>query len=218
MLNLTSPSVLGQAKQFPADPTARVTLLKAPNLGDPQVWTIATSQDWQDGGAAGARWNIVAEVEFGSGSSMHRVEFDWGGSISVPASSVMVTAKYDGIVGFPMVIPTDLYLQATIGAGSGNARAQRNYLAFGNTTRRIPPFATRFHLIPGNFGWTNTYDPLTIVNFAADPGFAQIVSRINGSDYIGSFADGFPIPKFARYIQLLGVAGGSVNLMFDIEV
>jgi tRNA(Ile)-lysidine synthase TilS/MesJ len=46
----------------------------------------------------------------------------------------------------------------------------------------------------------------------------HFVKDIDGSDYIGSFADGFPVPKTARYIQLLGVAGGSVNLMFDIDV
>jgi hypothetical protein len=218
MLKITSPSVLGQAKQFPADPSARVTLLKAPNLGDPQVWTVATSQEWQDINAVGALWNIVAEVEFGSGSVYQRVEFDWGGSISVPASSVQVTARYDGLVGAPMGIPSDLYLKAAIGAGSGNARAQRNFLTFGNTLQRLPAFSTRFHLIPGNLGWVNTFDPLTVVEFYADSAITHVIGAVNGSDFLASFSHGFPIPKFARYVRLTGVAGGTVNLLFDIEV
>lgn len=112
---------LGEEQAFAPDANSRQTILKADELGPPEVYTITlgifySEQDWPGTGRA---FEVEAEINFGAGGATQVVKIDWvqGAQISLPMSAVNVVATCNiDAVAAPQP-PADLRPSLMLGRG-----------------------------------------------------------------------------------------------------
>src|SRR3954449_11237526 len=143
---------LGEEQDFTPDAHNRQVILKADELGPPEVYTLTlgisySEQDWPGSSRA---FEVEAEINFGAGGATQVVRIDWvqGAQISLPMNAVNVVATYNIDALAEPQPPADLRLSVMVGRGPALGKAQWtdptpfSLVAAAQTTpRRIPAFA-----------------------------------------------------------------------------
>jgi len=214
---------LGEEQAFAPDANSRQVILKADELGPPEVYTITlgisySEQDWP---GAGRAFEVEAELNFGAGGATQVVKIDWvqGAQISLPMNALNVVATYntDGATPQP---PADLRLSAMLGRGPALGKSQLTdatslpLVALGQTPpRRIPAFASRLHVItpnPASADVIFTAGNYLIFLGGPLPGDEQIGS-VRLDQYLNAIGEGLVIPGKAKYASILNVGGSVAN-------
>jgi hypothetical protein len=154
----TGNNNLGIERAFAPDADNHQTILKMPEWGFPEVWTLSLGLTYDEHLSAltiGAAFGIVAELQFGSGGCIQFAEVDWlqGTTLSLPMNALNVVASYDIFLdrdpdepdpGFEL--PNGIRLRATLVRGAhGRTHATRTYRGL---TAPIPPFAKSLKVFP----------------------------------------------------------------------
>jgi hypothetical protein len=154
---------LGIERPFDPDANNRQTILKLPEWGFPEMWTLCLGlyfdiNTWAPSGSNEPAFDVTAVIEFGSGGCIQTVECDWvnGATISLPMNAVNVIAQYnfdeenEGVS--PSEPPLDLRLRATLVRNQLSTILPTRTLKqpiIDGTVINIPPFARRMQVLPG---------------------------------------------------------------------
>jgi hypothetical protein len=214
---------LGEEQAFAPDANNRQTILKADELGPPEVYTLTlgiaySEQDWP---GAGRAFEVEAEINFGAGGATQVVKIDWvqGAQISLPMNAVNVVATYNIGITAPQP-PADLRLSVMLGRGPalGKARwtdpSHFSLVALGQTApRRIAAFASRVLVIASSpAGADLVFTAGNFLVFQGGPllGDEQIAS-VRLDQYLNALADGILVPGQAKYASIFNLNGDVVN-------
>ena len=215
---------LGEEQAFAPDANSRQTILKADELGPPEVYTITlgifySEQDWP---GAGRAFEVEAEINFGAGGATQVVKIDWaqGAQISLPMNAVNVVATYNiDSVAAPQP-PADLRLSVMLGRGPALGKSRwtdptpSSLVALGQTPpRRIAAFASRIRVIasnPAGAGLVFTAGNYLLFQGGPLTGDEQIAS-VRLDQYLNANGQGILIPGQARYASVFNVSGSVAN-------
>jgi len=215
---------LGEEQAFALDANNRQTILKADELGPPEVYTITlgisySEQDWPGTGRA---FEVEAEINFGAGGATQVVKVDWvqGAQISLPMNAVNVVATYNVEGAAAPQPPADLRLSAMLGRGPAPGKSRWTdptplpLVALGQTPpRRIAAFASRLHVIAANPASAElifTAGNFLIFQGGPQPGDEQIAS-VRFDQYLNAIGEGILIPGQAKYASIFNVSGSVAN-------
>jgi len=214
----------GEEQAFAPDAQNRQQILKADELGPPEVYTITlgisySEQNWP---GAGRAFEVEAEINFGAGGATQVVRIDWvqGAQISLPMNAVNVVATYNIDALAAPQPPGDLRLSAMLGRGPAIGKAQWtdptpfSLVAAGQTpSRRIAAFASRIHVVAANPAGADVI--FTAGNFLIFlggplPGDEQIAS-VRLDQYLNAIGEGIVIPGQAKYASIFNLFGSVLN-------
>jgi len=215
---------LGEEQAFAPDANNRQTILKADELGPPEVYTITlgitySEQDWP---GAGRAFEVEAEINFGAGGATQVAKIDWvqGAQISLPMNAVNVVATYNMDGTAAPQPPADLRLSAMLGRGPALGKSQRtdptplSLVALGQTPpRRIAAFASRVHVLatnPASSDLIFTAGNFLILQGGPLPGDEQVAS-VRLDQYLNAIGEGIVIPGQAKYASIFNVSGSVAN-------
>ena len=215
---------LGEEQAFAPDANSRQTILKADELGPPEVYTITlgiaySEQDWP---GAGRAFEVEAEINFGAGGATQVVKIDWvqGAQISLPMNAVNVIATYNIDGAAAPRPPADLRLSAMVGRGPALGKSRWTdptpfpLVALGQTPpRRIAAFASRIWVIaasPAGADLVFTAGNFLIFQGGPLPGDEQVAS-VRLDQYLNAIGEGIVIPGQAKYASIFNVSGSTVN-------
>lgn len=204
----------GNAVFFEPNVRNSQSILKTPDLGKSDVWTLAlgidvNEQDLPD------NYSFIASIEFGAGGATQVVEVDWiqGMAITLPGSAFQVTAIMDDSLTPPA--GGQVYLKATAAKGTALQTHPTRTVAYavlggGATVAHIiPPFAKSVTLLKGGtlaespFLADKTY---TFLNPAGNATGAFL-----GTDF--ALYDGaIPIPKGSYQLQLTNASANPMAI------
>lgn len=107
----TGNNNLGVERPFGPDDNNLQTILRLPEWGFPQVWSVMLDMKYTD--TDFTDFDVIARVEAGSGGGIETFEVDWntGTSFSVVMNAMNLVALYSNTTD----LPTDLRLTARIG-------------------------------------------------------------------------------------------------------
>ncbi len=214
---------LGIERHFSPDVNNLQTILKMPEWGFPEVWTICLGlNDFSfipNPNPIG--FEVTALIEFGIGGAMQEVEVDWlnGTAISLPMNAVNIVARYTFLEDqdFSTSAPDDLRLRATICRGRSHfARPTRTIsIGEGVTSINIPKFAKNVFVAPrielpgltayGFYSSGKLVELSAIANQSAltcmQAQTSQFVSYLDtGLELVGS-PQKIPVPPTARFLN-----------------
>lgn len=214
----------GEEQAFAPDAQNRQTILKADELGPPEVYTLTlgisySEQNWPGSGRA---FEVEAEINFGAGGATQVVRIDWvqGAQISLPMNAVNVVATYNiDALGAPRP-PDDLRLSVMLGRGPALGKAQWTdptpfslVPAAQTMPRRIAAFASRIRVLASNpAGADLIYTAGNFLVFLGGPltGDEQVAAvRLDG--YLNAIGEGIVIPGQAKYACIFNLFGSVVN-------
>ena len=221
---------LGEEQAFAPDANSRQTILKADELGPPEVYTLTlgisySEQDWPGGSRA---FEVEAEINFGAGGATQVVKIDWvqGAQISLPMNAVNVVATYNLDALAAPQPPADLRLSAMLGRGPAPGKSQwtdptpLSVVALGQTPpRRIAAFASRAHVIassPAGADLIFTAGNFLIFLGGPLPGDEQ-VAAVRLDQYLNALGEGIVIPGQAKYVSIFNVSGSVVNALARLQ-
>lgn len=224
---------LGEEQAFAPDANSRQTILKADELGPPEVYTLTlgisySEQDWP---GAGRAFEVEAEINFGAGGATQVVKIDWvqGAQISLPMNAVNVVATYNIDGAAAPQPPSDLRLCAMLGRGPalGTARWTEatpfSLVPSGQTSpRRIAAFASRVLVVASSpVSAELIFNAGNFLIFQGGPlvGDEQIAS-LRLDQYLNALGDGVRIPGQAKYVSIFNLNGdvGSARARFQYEI
>jgi hypothetical protein len=214
---------LGIERAFSPDANNRQTILKLPEWGFPEIWTLCLGMNDYSLEPSQVAFSVTAELEFGCGGVIQTVSVDWlqGMSVSLPMNALNVIASYrtgSGEAGTN--IPSDLRLRASLVRGRmARAVPTLTYL-FGpspqETEVEIPKFAQYATIIPrfslpgqtpfqfyssGGYAEFGVGPGLTAYSFSQ---FTEYIDLVN--EFVGCPRK-VPIQPFQRIITMLDAAG-----------
>jgi hypothetical protein len=215
---------LGEEQAFAPDANSRQTILKADELGPPEVYTLTlgisySEQDWPGTGRA---FEVEAEINFGAGGATQIAKIDWaqGAQISLPMNAVNVVATYNVDGQAAPQPPADLRLSVMLGRGPAPGKAQWtdpapfSLVALGQTTpRRIAAFASRVRVVASSPAAADLiFTAGNFLIFQGGPllGDAQIAA-VRLDQYLNALGEGIVIPGQAKYASVFNVSGNVVN-------
>jgi hypothetical protein len=223
----------GEEQSFAPDAHNRQQILKADELGPPEVYTLTlgisyTEQNWP---GAGRAFEVEAEINFGAGGATQVVRVDWvqGAQISLPMNAVNVIATYNIDALAAPQPPSDLRLSAMLGKGPALGKSQWtdptpfSLVASGETSPlRIPAFASRIHVLAANSAGADlNFTAGNFLIFLGGPltGDRQIAS-VRLDQYLNAIGEGIVIPGQAKYTTIFNLFGSVVNararMQYDI--
>lgn len=224
---------LGEEQAFAPDAKSRQTILKADELGPPEVYTITLGIDYseREWPGAGRAFEVEAEINFGAGGATQVVKIDWvqGTQISLPMNAVNIVATYSiDAVAAPHP-PADLRLSAMLGRGPALGKSQWTdptsfpLVALGQTRpRRIAAFASRVRVIASNPASADLV--FTAGNFLVFQGGPlasdEQIASVRLDQYLNALGEGIMIPGQAKYVSVFNVSGSVMNAQarFQYEV
>ena len=223
----------GEEQAFPPSAQTRQQILKADELGPPEVHTLTlgisySEENWPGTGRA---FEVEAEINFGAGGATQVVRIDWvqGAQISLPMNAVNVVATYNIDALTPPQPPSDLRLSVMLGSGAARGKARwtdptpLSLVALGQVApRRIAPFASRIRVIASNPAGADLI--FTAGNFLVFLGGPLVsdeqVASVRLDHYLNAIGDGIAIPGEAKYATIFNLSGSVVNararLQYDI--
>lgn len=152
----TGNNNLGIERYFDPDANNQQTILKMPEWGFPEMWTICLGMNdfsfLPNPDPIG--FEVTALIQFGIGGAMQEVEVDWlnGSAISLPMNAVNVVARYTFQESneFSSSAPIDLRLRCTICRGRSHFARPTRSIAIGEgvTSIPIPKFAKNVFVAP----------------------------------------------------------------------
>ena len=215
---------LGEEQAFAPDANSRQTILKADELGPPEVYTITlgisySEQEWPGPGRA---FEVEAEINFGAGGATQMVKVDWvqGAQISLPLNAVNVVATYNIDSLTAPQPPADLRLSAMLGRGPALGKAQWteptpfSLVAVGQSApQRIAAFASRVRVIASSPAGADLI--FTAGNFLVFQGGPLVgdeqIAAVRLDHYLNALAEGIAIPGQAKYVSIFNMSGSVVN-------
>lgn len=221
----------GYSVPFSTTSAVRQSILKG-SYGEPKVRTISLWELYSTEAAAQNNWDVVAEINAGTGGTIQSFEVDWanGAQISLPFSSIEVVAKYSGVNASSLDPPSGLLLSAMVGEGSSyhvnptrtkivtDVGGTQTFVLAGQRSDNIiiPPFATSLRIISTN-GSGGPYDASSYISFAGYPsdyfGGASETGKWFGD--IDRFMQGIPIQPGSRSVSLYNGSGDTVIAWFQ---
>lgn len=215
---------LGEEQAFAPDANNRQLILKADELGPPEVYTITlgiaySEQEWA--GTARA-FGVEAELNFGAGGATQVVKIDWvqGTQISLPMNTVSVVATYN--LGDPEAPPPPEDLRLSVLLGRGPALGLSHWtdpalfhlVALGQTSpRRIPAFASRLNVLAATPASADLL--FTSGNFLIFQGGPTVedqqIASVRLDQYLNAIGEGVAIPGPAKYASIFNVSGSVVD-------
>lgn len=225
----TGNNNLGIERAFSPDANNRQTILKLPEWGFPQIWTLCLglTYDVNAFNPSGSQFSVTAELEFGSGGCIQFAEVDWlqGMTLPLPMNALNVIASYNTELNEgndPIALPSDLRLRATLVHGMlGVSNPTRSYLAAsaGTSVFPVPPFAKAVRIVPRSLSATLAIDfytnPAGLVTFmSGDPNvfplsalvasfqLCQFTEYVNVVDQLCGCPRYVDVPEGARFIQV----------------
>lgn len=233
----TGNNNLGIQRDFAPDINNQQTIIKLPEWGFPEDWTLCLGLDYNTDtyDPVSTFFGITALMTVGVGGATQEVELDWlnGTTISLPMNALNLVAQYaaGSNEGGAVDLPPDLRLRATLCRGSvRNSRPTRTYAitaldANNDAVVAVPPFAKAVNLYtsgeptPLAF-FSNLTDPVNFIS-GPDPTTAAIVSSLQRSQFltylnVAESIVGAPmavgVPEGARFLHIpnltLGAFGG----------
>lgn len=227
----TGNNNLGIERPFAPDAENRQTVLKLPEWGFPEMWTLCLglafdANAWAPSGINEPAFDITAVIEFGSGGCIQTVECDWvnGATICLPMNAVNVIAQYnfdeenEGVE--PSEPPLDLRLRATLVRNQFSTltptRTIKQPLEDGSIIN-LPPFARRMAVVPSRlitmgdiFAFFTQVGLVRFMSGVSQNGGGQIVASYTLTQLIEnlSITDNvlgppawLPVPTGARSVQ-----------------
>lgn len=234
----TGNNNLGAERPFSPNAENRQTVLKLPEWGFPEAWSLCLglTYDVRLFDASSSYFGVTAEIEFGVGGVMQQVEIDWlqGTVIVLPMNAVNVIASFSSAPnegGLASPLPEDLRLRANIVHGSlPGSNPTRSFLVEGlDPVIPIPPFAKSVRVTPTASPFGFYVDPAEFVLFTSAPvGLnpatlmtmprSQFVRYINVVDQTLGCPEYIDIIDGARFMQLTGLMPAPINVQFRIGV
>lgn len=218
----TGNNNLGIERSFAPDSNNRQTILKLPEWGFPEMWTLCLGlifdpNQWNPAPGLTPAFDVTAVIEFGGGGCIQTVECDWinGCAISLPMNAVNVIAQYnfdDVNEGTdPSQPPLDLRLRANIvrnqfGTPIAPIRTFKNEILTGLTIN-LPPFARRMKVVP-----SRTLEA-SIVPFYQQSGVILFQSGVDGNNGLA-----VQMNLFSQLVETMSVADGTIGPPAWIDV
>ncbi|HKO52726.1 MAG TPA: hypothetical protein VJV79_33695 [Polyangiaceae bacterium] len=223
----------GEEQAFEPDAQNRQQILKADELGPPEVYTLTlgisyTEQDWPGTRRA---FGIEAEINFGAGGATQVVKIDWaqGAQISLPMNAVNVVASYSIDALAAPQPPADLRLSVMLGRGPALGKSHwtdptpLSLVAAGQTPpRRIAAFASRLHVVASSpAGADLLYSTGNFLIFLGGPvATDEQIASVRLDQYLNAIGEGIVIPGQAKYASIFNLSGSVLNararLQYDI--
>jgi len=234
---------LGQVVAFNPDANFTQFILKLPEWGMPQVWTLMLGLEYTKRYypmvAPYYYFEIKAVLTVGVGGTTQEIEIDWkrGAMVSLPMNALNVRAKYSFPAG-TAAFPTDLRLSAMLARGgaqkpwqSTNTRRMMpspgapDYVAdLLSLFTEIPRLAQSVILFPENLAIAPVgnllYSADTVIGFGGGGGASSsyMIYYITG-DQLASYPNGLPVPSGAETLIVSNPAGydqGRATAVFSI--
>jgi hypothetical protein len=237
---------LGIERPFAPDANNRQTIIKLPEWGFPETWTLCLGLTYNTAlhavAPSAGKFTVVAEIEFGTGGVIQTVEMDWkqGASIVLPMNALNVIASYSSLEseGGPIIPPLDLRLRANVVRGVlPQSSPTRSFFMFspGPGTAQvscpIPPFAKSVRLLQcmpfalgTAFAFYSAADGVFLAPYEAsgltvvDYARSQFVEYLDTTNQVCGRPVPVPIPDGARFFLADGVDGFGIIAEFEIGV
>ncbi len=206
---------VGNEVAFAPDAENRQTVIRLPEIGMPEVWTV--SLYITNGLKDFASMAVKARIEFGAGGSTQILEMDWvnGAQISLPMNAVNIIAEYSDLTVTDDGTGVRLGVQLSRGRRGGNqppvlTMDRELFVGAGTTSDliEIPKFATRIKFVavlPGDvtpYAATTTY-----ITVSGNNGGAFNVQAVDGTHIVQT--DGLQVVGASRFVRVIN--GDLVN-------
>lgn len=196
---------LGTERAFAPDENNRQTILKLPEWGFPQVWSVmldlkSTDTDFTD-------FDVTAEVEVGSGGALEILDLDWnrGTSFSVVTNALNIIASYSNTTD----LPDDLRLTARVGQYPLYGQAPtRTFKVLQPTTgtfiQLVPRYAKAINFLSNFSGaGVDIFDSGVEIRFLGNPGnVATLKAFITGPNLLTRYTGRMIIPGGTNAIAI----------------
>lgn len=207
----TGSQNIGSELPFAPDANLRQTILKLPEIGAPEEWTISLYLVTPvPAGANLANFRVTAVIEFGAGGTTQIIEMDWlnGAQITLPCNAINVIAQYSTA---STAAGIRLGVQVARGRRGGNQPPRKTIVdlvqipPLGTVTFPLPAFSSRVQVVP-----TDTpsiplvYSANTVVALLSSPtGGSFIPALITGDKLIAN--DGIEVAGAARVVEIVNL-------------
>lgn len=239
----TGNNNLGIERAFAPDANNRQTVIKLPEWGFPETWTLCLGLTYDpvlyESQPNAGKFTIVAEIEFGTGGVIQIVEVDWkqGTSIVLPMNALNVVASYSSEENEAgtVVPPSDLRLRANIVRGVlPQSNPTRSFLIPENAVEAacpVPAFAKALRLMPASplgiatpFSFYSSVTTVSLQPFEtsgttiADFQVSQFVEYLDIVNLTCGRPVSVPIPDGSRFVNVAPVPAFGVIAEFEIGV
>lgn len=218
----------GEEQPFEPDAQNRKQILKADELGPPEVYTLTlgisyTEENWPGPGRA---FEVEAEINFGAGGATQVVKIDWvqGAQISLPMNAVNVVANFKQAADIEGLVapkpPHDLRLSVMLGRGPALGKAYWTdptpvslVPAGQSPPQRIAAFASRLHVIATSPASSDLlFNAGNFLIFQGGPAAEDAqVAAVRLDQYLNAVGEGIVIPGQAKYASVFNVTGSAPN-------
>lgn len=221
----TGSNNVGTEVAFAPDSTNRQTILRLPEIGAPEEWTVSLYLTAPPEDVLYSAFHVTARVEFGVGGSTQVVEIDWlnGAQITVPANALNIIAEYDEVDARAAGIR--LGVQVARGRRGGNAPPRLTIITDslepgGNRVFPIPAFASRLVAVPAGNGAAdvNFYSAdIDLRTISGDTFGAFDVSSATGTQLLQTDG-GIPVVGAARFVTISNTGANQVPFTLYAEI
>lgn len=207
----TGSNNVGSELPFAPDSNLRQTILKLPEIGAPEEWTISLYLVTPvPAGANLANFRVTAVIEFGAGGTTQIIEMDWinGAQITLPCNAINVIAEYstastaDGI---------RLGVQVARGRRGGNQPPRKTIVDLvqvgpgATVTFPIPAFASRIQVVPADTpSIPLLYSANTLVALLSSPTGGSFIPTVLSGDHLIA-NDGVEVSGAARVVEIVNL-------------
>lgn len=233
----SSSNNFGQSVLVETQSNVRKAVLKLPEWGMPETWTIMLGLDHSKVNYAGGfYYGLTAEIEAGCGGALQTFQVDWrnGTLITVPMNALSVVVKYDiGISDFAPPAAGTIRVTSTVsrGARSGGNHPVRTIAASASALTiangayssyiEIPPFATKLAL-GARFGLLSSIlVPGLSILWCVDNVSGTSIENVRAAHQLNCMPEGLMVPGGAYYVRLYNDTGSPIyvpNYRFTIGV
>lgn len=226
---------LGIEQPFAPSANNRQTILKMPEWGFPEVWTVSLGMKGFPQGQFDGFF-VRAIIEVGVGGVTQTYEIDWrnGTHISVPMNAINVIAEFENLDILTEGQGLSLSVELSRGNRPGGCSCNTNTLvvtepggslAVGTLMEsvvlnspassgfmRLPPFATRVYAAPASsspasiLGFWNNNVVLALIS--GNGAGAAVVKAVRGSDLL--IGNGVEVSGSARFVEVSNASGAPI--------
>jgi hypothetical protein len=218
---------LGNYVDIEGNTDLKKSVLKMPEWGMPEMWTIMLGLDLTNVNFTGSvtSFGLIATISAGAGGTTQELEVDWvnGTMLSVPMNALSVGVSYDQFFpGFPAnygTIRTRVTLARGLRPGGippirtlhTEATLPDNTFS---TQQSIPSFARKVALYTRDNQQNILYDPSNRVEFIGSPTTGLLLETVPMSFQQYCLPEGFMIPEGAYFVRMFNGSGTEMTEPF----
>ncbi|HET9929950.1 MAG TPA: hypothetical protein VFQ35_04650 [Polyangiaceae bacterium] len=210
----TGNNNLGYRLKFAPDADNRQTILKLPEWGFPEVWTVSLALSGFPGGLFDG-FGVTGHLEFGVGGATENIAVDWanGTQVSLAMNALNVIAEFSNLDVTEEGQGLELIVQLARGNRPGGSRPptltmlrDEPFGAGADTGNlEIPAFASRIIAVPSDptvAGVTNFYSSDIVMDLVTgNVGSGHVVSAVSGAQLAS--VRGLDVVGDARFARLI---------------